>query len=341
MRIGVNDNKDTPLKAATALHRVVLPVYIPRLDGYFAHALEVLDLCLESLYATAAGQAAVTVVANQCTPEVVDALVAYHRRGRFEQLVVNSENHGRIDGTLAAARGSFEELVTISDSDVLFRHGWPQALEEVFRTYPECGFASVVPHPGAAWYCTSATIVGALATRELSFERIVSDSDIDRFGWSIGRANWVKPEQRQVQMVVRRNGLAACVGCGHFVFTVAREVIASFPTTPCGHPLGGGTDELWVDQPPDRSGYWRLSTPSGYAFHMGNTPEPWMYEELRASQSAGASALAPPAPLPPRKRPRVSRAPWAARNLFVRALRHAGVHTHAAERVHTTYATGG
>jgi hypothetical protein len=192
----------------------------------------------------------------------------------------------------------------------------------------------MLPHPGAAWYCTSATIVGALTSGELTFERIVSDADIDRFGWSIGRADWVKSEQRQVQMVVRRDGVAACVGCGHFVFTVAREAMHAFPRDPCGHPLGGGTDEVWYDRPPDRSGYWRLSTPAAYACHMGNVPEPWMEEELQAEQPATPrGALVELAEIPPRRRPVMSRTPWAARELFIRALRRAGVHSRAAEQI--------
>jgi hypothetical protein len=341
MRIGFSDTRDAAREGVTVRHRVILPVYIPRHDGYFEHATEILNLCLESLYATSVNRALVTVVANQCAPPVIGRLLDYQRDGRIDQLIVNAQNHGRIDGTLPVARGAFEELITISDSDVLFRPGWTDAIEQIFETFPECGFASVVPHPGAAWYCTSATIVGALATRELSFERIVPDSDIDRFGWSIGRANWVKPEQRRVQMVVRRHGTAACVGCGHFIFTVAREVMASFPTKPCRHPLGGGTDELWVDRPPDRSGYWRLSTPRGYAFHMGNVPEPWMYDELRIAQatSVAETPITAVDPLLERQRPALSRTPWALRNVFVRALRHSGVHALAAERLHASYAT--
>ena len=87
-------------------------------------------------------------------------------------------------------------------------------------------------------------------------------------------------------MIVNRNGVTACVGCGHFLFTLRKETLQYIPDEPCKRPLGAGSDELWYDRPPDLGGLWRLATPIAHAYHLGNVPEPWMdqaLEELRVA----------------------------------------------------------
>ena len=97
---------------------------------------------------------------------------------------------------------------------------------------------------------------------------------------------WVKPEQRASQLIVKRDGVTACVGCGHFLFTLRRESVEFIPDEPCNRPLGAGSDEIWYDRPPDLGGFWRLATPTAYAYHLGNVPEPWMDDALREVQDA-------------------------------------------------------
>lgn len=324
MRIGYNDTKDASSSIVLRRHRVIMPVYIPHLQGYYQHLLEVLRMTLESLRTTAAERIRVTVVANASCTEALDRLRAHVDEGWVDQLIINNENWGRIDGVLSAARGAYEELVTLTDSDVLFKPGWLDVLENLFRTFPECGLASVVPHPAMGWHHTSATVLGALARGELRTEKAVTDEDIDIFARSIGNKEWVKPAQRAAQIVVHRNGTVACVGSGHFVITLRRELLACLPSEPSLKPLGAGSDEKWYDRPMDQHGYWRLASPRAYAYHAGNVPEPWMYEELArwARQNEGGTEHRPvdDSPLPAARRPLVSSIPWRVRYYATRFL---------------------
>lgn len=314
MRVGVSDTKNLAGSGAIRRHRVILPVYVPRLTGYFTDAREILSLCLESLRRTAGPSVAVTVVANQCVAEVMAMLQRQYDRGWIDQLVINRGNQGRIDAVVSAARGAHEGLLTLSDSDVFFKTGWVEAIEHLMETFPECGMASVVPHPGTAWHHTSATVLGGLFAREIGVDKVVSDEDIDRFGHSIGMPDWVKPEQRARQMIVRRGATTACVGCGHFLFTIRKAVLAAIPPEPCARPLGAGSDEIWYDRPPDIGGYWRLATPKAFAYHLGNVPEPWMYEALRELHDAPPPAAV--SPIAEARLPLVSRLPWRARRML-------------------------
>lgn len=249
MRIGVSDTKNVTTAAEIRRHRVILPVYIPRLSGYFTDAIKILGMCLESLRLTAGDKVSVTLIANQCADTVMERLNGYFADGWIDQMVINKENRGRIDAVVSAARGAYEPLLTLSDSDVMFKHGWLEAVENLLATFPECGMASVVPHPGTGWHHTTATVLDALSKGELSMAKVVSDEDIDRFGHSIGVPDWVKPEQRNSQLIVTRDGVTACVGCGHFLFTLRKETLQYIPSEPCMRPLGAGSDELWYDRP--------------------------------------------------------------------------------------------
>lgn len=290
MRIGLNEVKGVGLDGYLR-HRIVVPVYIPKLEGYFEHALEILKLCLESLRLTTAGKASVTIVSNGSIEPVTNELRQQYETGWIDQLVLNQQNRGRVDGVVPAARGAFEPFITITDCDVLFRPGWLEAVEDVFRTFPECGFVSPAPNPIFSWYYTSATTLGGLLTRELGFEKVVPDEDLDRFAHSINRTDLYRPEHRESQLVVKRNGSTACVGCGHFVFTIRREVMAAYPRDPCLKAMGGGSPQIH-DLPPDKLGYWRLATTQAFAYHLGNTPEPWMREALLNYRTIAADRVA-------------------------------------------------
>lgn len=323
MREGVNPASASPHLDDYLRHRIIIPVYIPTLDGYFTHALEVLSICLESVRLTAAGRASVTIISNGSCREVNEALDRYYQEGWIDQLLLNHSNRGKVDAVMSAARGSFEELITISDCDVLFRHGWLDAVGKIFQTFPECGIAAPIPRPMAAWSCTSATILGSLAHRELCFEKIVPDVDLDRFALSIGRADMFR-DFRRAQMIVRRGDTTACIGCGHVVPTFRKDLIAKLPKQPSLLAYKAERDS--IDFPSEKLGYWRLSTARGYAYHVGNTPEAWVYEELEqcrqdAANSAVVSSKMIPPSLPPLRRHWTGKLPWRLRAGLVKAAR--------------------
>jgi hypothetical protein len=320
MRVGSNPAALRSDVSDLLSHRVIVPVYIPKLEGYFRHSLEILRLCLESLRRTARDRASVTVISNGCGPEVIAELNLHHQAGWIDQLLLHHSNQGKVDAVVAAARGAFEELVTIADSDVMFGPGWLEAVESLFRAFPECGLVSPSPNPGLCWYHTSATVLGGLARSELSFGKVVPDSDLERFARSIGWGDAHVASGASLQMMLRRNGAVACVGSGHFVFTIRKEVVQAIPKDPCRRSLQG-SEERWLDIPPDAQGYWRLATPRAYAYHMGNVPEPWMYEQLdRCSDPAGVSPNGPRR-VPAARRHWTGLIPWPVRRRLVRRFR--------------------
>ena len=313
--------KGQPPLAPYGRHRVVVPVHIPSEEGYFEHAREVLGLCLDSLRRTAGGRVAVTLVSDGSCPAVVEQLTAAAGDGWVDQVVVNEPNRGKVDAAVSAARASFEDLVTIADADVLFRPGWVDAVEQLFETFPECGYASVFPSPPGLFNLTSATLLGGWMSGATRFASVVDGHELDRFAESIGRPDLYPEHHRRVQLVVERDGVVACVGAPHFILTIRREVVEAIPHEPARDAIGG-SETRWIDEPADRLGLWRLSTPGTLAQHMGNVPEPWMHEEVASMPEPVDDAHHDPGPLPPARIHPAGRIPWRARTSFVeRVLR--------------------
>jgi hypothetical protein len=275
-----------PTQHAQQQHRVIIPVFIPEVSGYFAHALKITQLCLDSLRATAAGRISVTLISNGCCRAARELLEEYFAQGWIETLELNEQNHGKVEAIVSAARGTHERLITFADSDVLFRPGWLEAVEQVFHDFPECGVAGPAPLPSLSWAYTASTVVAAWLRGELALERVVDPVDLDRFAASINNPTMFKPIHREKQLVVRRGTSLACVGCGHFICTLRHEVLTNMPEQRCEVACGGWAVSEWIDTPPDAMGFWRLATPQTYALHMGNTPEPWMDEVLEADCAA-------------------------------------------------------
>jgi hypothetical protein len=288
---------------------VIVPVHLPALTGYFAHGLEILHLMLESVALTTANRAAVTVIVNGCAPEVLSDLQARLDAGTIDQLVVNRQNRGKVDAVVSVTRTAYEDLITLADADVLFVPGWLDAVEQVFSAFPECAVVSPSPNPALAATHTLSTILGLFFTRESRVAHVVPDADLDRFAKSVGDPNWFSVPYREAHLSVERTGTLACVGAGHYVITMRREIVAAMPTMPSLQALKEGAEQPYLDQPPDRAGLWKLSTPRAFAYHMGNHPEPWMYEELERARAAPVPASSVPS-LPPLHRPWTAAIPW-------------------------------
>jgi hypothetical protein len=333
MRIGDHPLKANPALGGYGLHRLIMPVFIPNTEGYFAEAIEVLRLCLESLRLTRKPATAVTIAANGCCQAARAVLQGEMEAGWIDQLTLHARNRGKVDAIMGAARGCFEPIVTFADCDVLFRRGWDSAIENLFAVFPECGFVSPFCVPGSEMGFTSAAILAGMAGRTIRFEAIANPSDVAAFARSIGHPERFQGVERLGQFVLRREGVSAGIGGGHFVCSLRRPVIQAAPAGPAMQAICGDSETNWLDLPPDRLGYWRLMTDRACVQHLGNRLEPWMAQELAALRRAPPPADTQPMALRPMRRHwtalvpypiRVRLADFLGRRLRERCRRRAG-----------------
>lgn len=284
MRIGSNPEKNSKEIILNNYHRVIIPVYIPHFEGYFEEALSIFKLCIESLLLTVHSKTRITIYNNNCHPLVKEYIdLKYQESELIDQVFHSKENLGKINAILAAAKSNLEPLITITDSDVLFKQNWQKAIENVMISFPEAGMVCPVPNGKALTQFAKNNWYYGLFKSKLKFEKVLDPQAMIRFDDSLGNIkSLLKPIHLEKYLVIynKKRNAKAVMGGGHFVATLRREVFDKGSSGPAFRKIVGGVENKFIDIPNEKLGYLRLSTTDNYAFHMGNSIEEWMYEEF-------------------------------------------------------------
>lgn len=292
MRIGSNPEKFNNKIDSVSYHRVIIPVYIPSSQGYFNEALEIFKLNLESLLLTVHERTRITIYNNNSSPEVKEYIdKMYSEHIILDQVFHSKENLGKINAILAAAKGNLEPLITISDSDVLFKHDWQNQVEDLFLSFTGAGMVSPVPNSTAYNAFTANNwFIGIFGKGKIKFEEVNDPQAMKKFEHSLGdKVRLFSPANLQKYLVLNLNGERAVMGSGHFIATLRREIIDYGSNTPAFIKIQGGVENKFLDIPNEELGYLRLSTLGNYAFHMGNKKEDWMLKEFESLKARGAN----------------------------------------------------
>lgn len=276
MRVGFNPlNKKRTLKPY-GRHRIIVPVYIPNAEDYYRDSLQIFRMSLATLLATVDPlHTSITIIDNASVPEVASLVLEQLKLGKIDKYVRHETNRGKPDAVVSEIKGSYEELITVCDCDVLFLHGWQRAIEDIYYAFPGVGAVSPFPGVSLQGYANASTWLRGLFSGAIRMRGVVSGSDLDQFEISVGRAVIFDKKSRATQMLLKgRQDTLALLGGFHFVITLRRDVFDVFEYQP---GLGGtSTGEREIDEHVDRLGALRLSTIKAYVKHMGNVPEEWM-----------------------------------------------------------------
>lgn len=321
-----------PTKAGGALPpfgevRLIIPLYLPALDGYFEDGLRIFEKMLQSIESTTDNRVLVTVIDNGCAPEVGRSLERYLAEDRIDRLVRSRRNRGKVDAVLAELKATYEPVVVVADSDVVFRPGWVDAVRAGFAAFPECGLLGLHPAPDIRWHASSSMLAGARSRHAHIVRAPVADvADLERFAQGVGRAATVQPVEGQ--LLVSRDGHALMFGIAHFAFALRREAIADLPDGP-SLSTRNGVDCDYFELPADRAGWWCASVLWALVHHVGNTIDD--EEERRIESFAACEVTDGTGELPPARRAGVSRRyPAAARRILTKAARLVYVRERAA-----------
>lgn len=272
MRIGTNPKKLNVKKLIHKPHRVIIPVYIPNLEEeYFKNALEVLKLSLDSLLATTnPEQTNITIINNNSCNEVDNFLEEYFQKSAIDKYVKRTQNRGKVEPILSEALGSYEDFITIADADVLYWPGWLEESMKLFTTFSP-GVVMPLPAPNHYamhnLYCFNrAWLLG-----KLNWGQVVAKEDLIQFEKSIGVAKSMERFYRK-QYYLKKNGVKACLGAGHFVATYDRQLFDFIDRSKkVKYIFQNGLEAEYLDNLSKITGACRLSTVQPYVYHMGNT----------------------------------------------------------------------
>lgn len=283
MRVGYNPHKDKEHKIEDYLHQIVIPVFIPNLEGYFSQSLQVFEYCLESLWATVHEKTFITIVNNGSCKEVKEYIDTNHKNGKIHE-VIHTVNVGKLNSVLKGLVGHNFPLVTISDSDVLFCSGWQQATSDVFINFPKAGVVGLTPQFKMFENGCGNVIAENLFSKVMQFSKVKNPKALELFYESIGWDTNYNHDYLKYTLAISNNQCEALIGTGHFVATYKKSLFDEV-TSYVGYKMGGNS-EGYLDVAPLQKGLWRLCTAENYAYHMGNVPEDWMKDELQRSKAA-------------------------------------------------------
>lgn len=274
MRVGFNPHKDKVQESSYYLHQVLVPVYIPSEEGYFKDSFAILKLCLESLLNTVHAKTFISIVNNGSCVIVVDYLNDLFKKKKIQELI-HTDNIGKLNAVLKGLAGNDIELVTISDSDVLFLPNWQKETVKVFATVPKAGVVGIVPQFKMYESNCGNVLFDTLFNSKLQFVPVKNKDALIRFYDSLGWDRNYNQDYLAYNLALEINSeLSVLIGSGHFVATYKKDIFDTIITY-IGYKMGGNSEE-YLDMLPLEKDYWRVTTVDNYGYHLGNTIENWM-----------------------------------------------------------------
>ena len=278
MRVGFNPHKDKQQEPSEYLHQVIVPVYIPHQEGYFKDSFKILQLCLESLFATIHNKTFVSVINNGSGDFVAVYLDELLKAGKIQELI-HTQNIGKLNSVLKGLIGNHFPLITVTDADVLFLNSWQEATYTIFENFPKTGAVCPTPSSRSLQTYTGNIYWDLFFSKKLKFNKVLNPNALKMFGHSVGNSNFYNKIQLEKYLTITNKNAMAVVGAGHFVTTYRKEVFNKVENRFTNFKLGGGSESIILDIPVVKNGFWRLSTAENFAYHMGNVQEDWMQDE--------------------------------------------------------------
>lgn len=288
MRIGYNPNKDVKIEQSEYCHQVLIPVHIPNFEGYFKESFQIFQLCLESLFATCHKKTFISVVNNGSHREVVSYLDDLYAQGKIHE-IIHTCGIGKANSILKGLVGHNFPLVTISDSDVLFCSGWQQETVKIFNAFPKAGMVGITPQFKTFELGCGNILVEKFFSKNLKFTKVKDPEALKKFYESIGWDTNYNQDYLKYNLSIQHKNAEALLGSGHFVATYKKAIFETV-IQHANFKLGG--DALkYFDVLPLKKGLWRLMTTANYAFHMGNTLEDWMHDEIKKTSNVNSEEV--------------------------------------------------
>lgn len=288
MRLGQNPAKFVKDVAKPARITVAVLSYIPFQSGFHEQSLQVLDACLESLWANTNVEHDLMVFDNGSCQEAVDYLVAKQQEGLIQYLLLSEKNLGKGGAWNMILAGAPGDIIAYTDSDALFYEGWLESSLELLETFPKVGMVTARPFrtPPELY---SSTLTWAEGNKEAGLERgtfipwqVFRDFDLS-LGQEEAEIRQRYESTEDVRLTYR--GISAIAGGSHYQFVSYKSVLQEFLPFEMDRPMG---QVRQLDRRINDSGYLRLMTIEPLMMNMSNTLiEPSKGQKHRRQKASG------------------------------------------------------
>jgi glycosyltransferase involved in cell wall biosynthesis len=260
--------------------------YIPNLEGYFQHRLDVLRMSLESLIQSLDQRCDIMVFNNGSCQEVVDFLEALLQRGRINYLIHSQINLGVIGAFKVLFNAAPGDVIANSDDDVFYYPGWLDAHLKILDTFPQVGMVSGAPVGYSSEHAQTAVADFIKGSPEEVDVSEVARNESWETSWAESTGRSVEEHllacKKTPHLRLTYQGIDAIQGAKHFQFVTPKEII----TKALEHDWSGSLMDglVSLDEAVDELGFLRLSTTSRYARHIGNALSRETIEEAKSLQ---------------------------------------------------------
>ncbi len=271
MRKGQNPAKFVRNVARPERITVAVLNYIPFLSGFYAETLDVLKACLQSIHTKAGVPFDVMVFDNGSCAEARDYLISEEEAGRIQYLILSERNVGKGGAWNVMLPGAPGEIISYTDSDVLFSPAWLKRSVEVLEGFPNVGMVTARPFRTPPEFYTR-TLDWARNTKgcQIHEEQFIPWETFLEFNLSLGQT---EAENRRVyadtrDQVIIYNGITALAGASHWQFTAYKTTLQRFLPFDMDKPMG---QVRQLDKRMNDAGLLRLMVPEPLAMNMSNT----------------------------------------------------------------------
>lgn len=271
MRKGQNPAKFVNTVAKPAKITVAVLSYIPFLSGYYSESLNILKLCINSLYKETNYEFDVLVFDNGSCNEVTTYLLEEYKFKRIQFLILSEKNLGKGGAWNVIFNAAQGDYIVYLDSDVIFRDNWLTESMKIMSIFPNVGMVTARPFYSKKEYLT-ATLDWTNNKNDVIIEKgkLIPWNDFLDFNLSLGQ-NVDQIKQDYENIIFERityKGLMAIAGASHWQFLTKKEIIQKFLPFDMDRPMGLVKQ---LDEKINHAGYLRLMLDRPYADNLSNT----------------------------------------------------------------------
>jgi glycosyltransferase involved in cell wall biosynthesis len=283
-RIGMNPARNRISDYRPARVTVAVLVYIPYLEGYFEHRLEVLKMCLASIANNTEEPHDLLIFDNGSCEAAKSYLQGLVEEGVIQYLFTSTENIGKIGAFKLLFQAAPGEIVAYCDDDIFHYRGWLKEHLRILEAYPEAGMISGCAVRTLFDHGTQSNQRLAESDPSVALIRGQNTPDLWEREWaeSYGRdpERHLMDIQTQEDLMLERDGFRVFAVANHNQFLIPKDIILQCLPEDWSGRLMGEMNEL--DNAVDQAGYLRLSTPERTTKHIGNTVSPALRAEAEA-----------------------------------------------------------